>query len=105
MGTPPSKIPKPAPAPAAKVAVKPKKVLNCFVMPDKPDHPGLVLVSTDKAQDGCFVLGWQPQSTNWVASEGPQWYALAGHMLKANLAFSAAFAFCLLIAVVFTRGR
>lgn len=104
MGTPPNKIKATTPVPAPSASPQIKKI-NCFVIPVKPDKPGLVVVSTGKTLDGCFVLGWQAQSTNWVASDGPQWYSLAGHMLKADLAFSAVFAVCLLVAVVVTRVR
>lgn len=93
-------------APKVKAAVvqePPKKKLNCFVMPDKPSKPGMVLISTTKAQDGCYVLGWQEQSATWLVSEGTQWYAFSSKLLKVNLTFCAAFAFALLIVLWLNR--
>lgn len=89
-------------AAGAKKAVIPKKI-NCFVI-EKPEKAGLVAVSTGKIEGDCFVIGWQEQKATWLVSDGAQWYNLAGNMMKANLAFTAVFAFCLLVAVIFTRG-
>ncbi len=110
MGTPPKKIEQPAPqaktAKAAKPAkTEPPKKLPCYVMPDHPAKSGLMVVSTDRVQDGCHVLGWQPQSATWLVSEGEQFYQFAGKVLKANLAFTAVFAFALLVVLVINRVR
>ena len=107
MGTPPAKITTSTPSPVASPSkpVPVKKKLNCFVMPNKPDHPGLVIVSTDKTQDGCYVLDWHTQSTNWVASDGPQWYALAGHVSKVTFVGEVIFGFLLLVVLVINRVR
>jgi len=72
-------------------------------MPDKPVKPGMVLVSTTKAQDGCYVLGWQEQSTQWLVSEGQQWYSFSSKLLKANLGFSAVFMVALLVVLWLSR--
>jgi len=105
MGTPPKKVEQ-ASAPKQETHKSvPQKKLNCFVAPDKPDRPGLLLVSTDRIQDNCYVLGWQPQSATWLVSEGVQFYQFAGKMLKANLAFTGVFAFCLLVVLVLNRVR
>ncbi len=115
MGTPPKTHPAPPatdtakPVPAKPVEVKkaPPKKINCFVM-DKPDRPGLLMVSTDKVQDGCYVIGFQPQSTTWLVSDEGHWAIYAGKMLKANMAFCAVWAFVLtiaLIALVMNRVR
>ncbi len=108
MGTPPEK-------PVVKVAVKekqavkavkvaPPKKLNCFVMPDKPDKPGLVMISTVRVQDGCYVLGWQAQQTTLLVSDAPEFYGFAKNVLKADLTFSGVFAFCLLVVLVISRA-
>lgn len=96
--------PPPPPAKKAEKRVPPKKI-NCFVMVDKPAKPGLVLVSTGKVQDGCFVLGWQVQSSTWLVSEGTQWYAYAGKILKAQMAFTCIFGLGLLIVLYFSHHR
>lgn len=105
MGTPPAKIvQEPSkPAKAARPVKEVHKRLTCYVMPDKPEKPGLVLVSTSKVQGECYVLGWQTQSANWLVSEGQQWYAYSSNLLKVNLAFTAVFAICLLIVLAFNR--
>jgi len=90
------KVEKPAPPP-------PKKI-NCFVMVDKPEKPGLILVSTGKVQDGCFILGWQQQSSTWLVSEGTMWYPFASKLLKVNLAFTSVFALALLLVLYIRRG-
>lgn len=94
------------PKPAARAEVRkeaPKKKLDCFVMPEKPAKPGLVLVSTSKVQDGCFVMGWQEQNATWLVSDGAQWYGFANNILKANLTFSGIFAFVLLVVLWLNR--
>ena len=108
MGTPPKKIVQEAakPAKAEKPAkANPPRKLTCYVMPDRPEKPGLVLVSTTKVEGGCSVLGWQPQSTTWLVSEGTVWYGYASNVLKVNLAFTAVFALCLLVVLVINRVR
>lgn len=107
MGTPPKSVPiieakteKPKVQEARHSS--PKK-LNCFVMPDKPEKPGLILTSTNRIQDGCYVLGWQPQSTTWLVSEGQQWYVFANKVLKANLAFTSIFALSVLFLLFINR--
>ncbi len=107
MGKPPEKTTEAPPKINSKktVSIQPMKKLNCFVMPDKPEKPGLMLVSTNKIQDGCYVLGWQPQAATWLVSEGTQFYQFAGHLLKADLAFTSVFAFCLLVVLVVNRVR
>jgi hypothetical protein len=107
MGTPPKSLPVPeaqkaVPVAATKIKKTAAKKINCFVM-DKPEKPGLMLVSTDRTQDACFVLGWQPQSVTMLISDAPQWYALAGKILKVDMAFSAVFAFCLLLVLGLNR--
>jgi len=106
MGTPPAKIAKEAAKPSKvekqEKAAAPRK-LTCYVMPDKPAKPGLVLVSTSRVEGECYVLGWQPQSANWLVSEGSQWYAYSSSLLKVNLAFTSIFAFCLLVVLVLNR--
>ncbi len=110
MGTPPAKIVPSAPAskivkPVKTAALVASKKLNCFVMPDKPDKPGLVLISTVKIQDGCYVLGWQTQATTMLVSEAPQFYQFAQDIMEADIAFAGVFAFCLLVVLVITRVR
>lgn len=110
MGTPPKKIEevpvkKPEPAKEIKHTQAPAKKLNCFVMTDKPAKPGLVLVSTTKTQDGCYVLGWQGQQSTWIVSESQQWYVYADKMLKANIAFTSVFALSILILLFLNRGK
>lgn len=106
MGTPPVKIVQ-EPAKQTKsekhVKVAAPRKLSCYVMPEKPSKPGLVLVSTSKVEGDCYVLGWQAQSANWLVSEGSQWYAYSSTLLKVNLGFTAVFAICLLIVLAFNR--
>lgn len=106
MGTPPAKIAqeqvKPSKAEKPVKTAKARK-LSCYVMPDKPAKPGLVLVSTSKIEGECYVLGWQAQSSNWLVAEGSQWYAYSSNLLKVNLCFTAVFAICLLIVLAFNR--
>lgn len=82
----------------------PKKISNCFAM-NQPPHPGMVPVSTDRFKDGCFVLDWQPQQMSLMVSDAPQWYAYAAKILKANMAFTAVFAFALLLVLAVNRDR
>lgn len=103
MGTPPTKIVQ-EPVKAVKTArAIPARKLSCYVMPDKPAKPGMVLVSTTKIEGGCYVLGWQAQSSNWLVSEGSQWYTYSSSLLKVNLCFTAVFAVCLLIVLSLNR--
>jgi hypothetical protein len=105
MGTPPAKITE-AKVVKTEKAVKaqpiPKK-LTCYVMPDKPDKPGLMIVSTTRTFGDCYVLEWRQQSTTLITSEAPQWYAYTSKILKANLAFTAVFAVGLLIVLFLNR--
>lgn len=90
----------PAVAPLTKAPL-PRKI-NCFAM-DKPPMPGMIPVSTDQLKDGCFVLRWQPQQVTMMVSDASEWYAYAGKILKANLVFTAVFAFALLVVLVMSR--
>jgi hypothetical protein len=83
---------------------EPKKSVNCFAM-DRPPHPGMIPVSTEQIRDGCFVISWQGQPTTMLITEAPQWYAYAGKILKANLAFTAVFALALLVVLVVYHER
>ncbi len=107
MGTPPKSIPEQPKtekaAPSKEVKHLPPKKLNCFVMPDKPEKPGLLLISTNRIQDGCYVLGWQAQQTTWLVSEGQQWYLFANKVLKVNLAFTSIFALSVLFLMFINR--
>ena len=89
---------------AAPTKPSPKKTINCFAM-NQPPRPGLVPVSTDRLKDGCFVLDWQPQQVSMLISDAPQWYAYAGKILKVNMAFTAVFAFLLLVVLAVNRDR
>lgn len=108
MGKPPKTAPEAktikSEAPKA-VKQQPPKKLNCIVMPDKPEKPGLTLISTNRIQDGCYVLGWQPQATVWLVSEGQEWYSFSSKLLKANLAFTSVFALSVLILLFINRVR
>lgn len=107
MGTPPKSIPAPPKTTKAEtpkeIKHQPPKKLNCFVMPDKPEKPGLLLISTNRIQDGCYVLGWQPQQTTWLVSEGQEWYVYANKVLKANIAFTSIFALSVLFLLFINR--
>ena len=92
----------PAIAVKASRPLPPKKSPNCFAM-NNPPRPGMVPVSTDQIKDGCFVLGWQPQQVTMLVTEAPQWYSYASKILKANLVFTAVFAFALLVVLVISR--
>lgn len=109
MGTPPKKMQQEAAIkkaePAKEIKHPPQKKLNCFVMTDKPEKPGLILVSTTKTQDGCYVLGWQPQQATWIVSESQQWYQYADKVFKANLAFTSIFALSILVLLFLNRGK
>jgi hypothetical protein len=89
-----------APVTKGKHIVKKPFSPNCFYVPDRPPwKPGLLLISTDKVADGCFVLDWQEQSTTWLVSENKEWAHLAERNFIVNMSFTFVFAVFLLIIV------
>ena len=105
MGTPPKKVEKETTQTVKKVREKPvpPKRLNCFVAPDKPLKQGLMLVSTDHVDAGCYVLAWQEPKAVLLVSEGPAFYELSGKLLKADITFAVIYGFLLLVVLVLNR--